>query len=112
MEPLNHPHSSGKVMLPNATAVLVLGICSIVFSCMFVGLICGIIGIVLAGKGRKMYKESPASYEGWGQLNAGWIMSIIGMCLSGLYVIYWIIVVAIVGASATSIWNMSNSGAY
>ena len=99
-------------MLPNATTVLVLGICSIVFSCMFIGLVLGIVGIVLAGKGRKMYKESPAAYDGWGQLNAGWIMSIIGTCLAGLYVVYWIIVVAIMGSAAATFWNMSNSGSY
>lgn len=111
MEPLNQPHSTGKVMLPNATTVLVLGICSIVFSCFF-GAILGIIGLVLSGKGRKMYKESPQSYDGWGQLNAGWIMSIIGTVLGGLYIIYWIIVVLIMGSAAVSIWSMGNSGAY
>ena len=95
-----------KVMLPNATAVLVLGICSIVFSCVFVGLVCGIIGLVLSGKGRKMYKENPALYDGWGQLNAGYIMSIIGLAISGLYVIYWIIWVAILGTATWGMWNM------
>jgi len=95
-----------KVMLPNATAVLVLGICSIVFSCVFVGLVCGIIGLVLSGKGRKMYKENPALYDGWGQLNAGYIMSIIGLAISGLYVIYWIIWVAILGTTTWGMWNM------
>jgi hypothetical protein len=77
-----------KPTLPNATAVLVLGICSIVFSCFFVGVICGIIGLVLASKGRTMYRDNPNLYEGYGQLNAGWIMSIIGVVLGGLYVIY------------------------
>ncbi len=81
-----------KQQLPNATAVLVLGICSIVFGCFFVGLILGIIGMVLAGKGRKLYKEDPNAYEGWGSLNAGFIMSIIGTVLGGLYVLYAIVV--------------------
>ncbi|MGZ8537929.1 MAG: CCC motif membrane protein [Flavisolibacter sp.] len=80
-----------KQPLPNATAVLVLGICAIVFSCFFIGLICGIIGLVLAQKGRAMYRENPNLYEGYGQLNAGWIMSIIGVILGGLYVIYALI---------------------
>ena len=80
-----------KETLPNATAVLVLGICAIVFSCFFIGLICGIIGLVLAQKGRAMYRENPNLYEGYGQLNAGWIMSIIGVILGGLYVIYALI---------------------
>jgi hypothetical protein len=77
-----------KPTLPNATAVLVLGICSIVFSCFFVGVICGIIGLVLASKGRTMYRDNPNLYECYGQLNAGWIMSIIGVVLGSLYVIY------------------------
>ena len=50
---------SEKQTLPNSTAVLVLGICSIVFGCFFVGLILGIIGISMSGKGRKMYKDNP-----------------------------------------------------
>ena len=94
-----------KTMLPNATAVLVLGICAIVFSCVFVGLVCGIIGLVLSGKGRKMYKENPALYDGWGQLNAGFIMSIIGLSISALYIVYWIIWVAILGTASTMWWS-------
>ena len=112
MENLNQPQnqnspSNPKVQLPNATAVLVLGICSIVFACFFVGAILGIIGLVLGSKAKKIYKESPASYDGYGQLNAGYIMSIIGTCLGGLYLIYWIIWVAILGTAMSGIWNMS-----
>ena len=86
-----------KQTLPNSTAVLVLGICSIVFGCFFVGVILGIVGLNMAGKGRKMYNANPELYDGYGALNAGWIMSIIGTILGGLYTIYWIIVVAILG---------------
>ncbi len=105
MENPNQPLFESKTTLPNATAVLVLGICSIVFSCFFVGLILGIIGITMSSKGRQLYKASPSAYEGYGQLNAGFIMSIIGTCLGGLYVVYWIIVVAIIGSSAPALWN-------
>ncbi len=97
-----------RSMLPNATAVLVLGICSIVFSCFFIGLILGIIGLSLAGKGRRMHKEAPGMYEGYGQLNAGYIMSIIGIVLGGLYVLYYIIIVLIVGSAAFSITTIGN----
>ena len=90
-----------KTTLPNSTAVLVLGICSIVFSCLFVGLVLGIIGIVLAGKGRKMYKEDSSLYEGYGALNAGFITSIIGVSISVLYIIYYVFVIsALVGTAA------------
>jgi hypothetical protein len=101
------PSNQPKAMLPNATAVLVLGICSIVFGCLFVGLILGIIGLVLGNKSRKLYKENPAIWEGYNQLNAGWIMSIIGLAISALYTIYYIFWIVIFGAAAASFWNMS-----
>jgi hypothetical protein len=88
-----------KQPLPNATAVLVLGICSIVFSCVFIGLVLGIIGLVLGSKGRKLNKQNPTAYTGFQNLNAGWICSIIGTCLGGLYVLYYIIVIAILGSA-------------
>ena len=96
---------STKETLPNSTAVLVLGICSIVFSCFFVGLILGIIGLNISSKGRKLWKESPEKYEGYGTLNAGWIMSLIGTILGGLYILYWIVAVAILGGTAFSIFH-------
>lgn len=96
-----------KPMLPNATAVLVLGICSIVFACFFVGFILGIIGIVLSSKPRKMSKANPELYDGAGQVNAGFICSIIGTCLGVVYVIYWIVVVAILGGTAFSLSHMN-----
>lgn len=111
MENANPPQnqnmfSNPKTMLPNATAVLVLGICSIVFSCFFVGAILGIIGLVLGAKGKKIYKENPEIYDGFGQLNAGYIMSIIGICIGGLYLIYWIIWVIILGTASATLWSM------
>ena len=81
-----------KQTLPNATAVLVLGICSIVFSCAFIGLILGIIGLSMGSKSKKLYQASPDSYDGFGSLNAGYIMSIIGTIFSGLYMLYFIVV--------------------
>lgn len=92
-----------KETLPNSTAVLILGICSIIFGCFFIGIILGIVGLTMAGKGRRMYRENPELYEGYGALNAGWIMSIIGTILGGLYTIYWIVVVAIIGGAAFSL---------
>jgi hypothetical protein len=107
MENSNQPLFNNKAVLPNSTAVLVLGICSIVFSCLFVGLILGIIGLVLSKPGRQMYKQNPGMYDGYGQLNAGYIMSIIGTCLGGLYVLYVIIWVVIIGTGSASIWQMN-----
>ena len=97
---------SQKQSLPNSTAVLVLGICSIVFGCFFVGLILGIIGITMASKGRKMYKDNSELYDGYGALNAGWILSIIGVVMSALYVFYWVIAVAILGGVGFSLLHL------
>ena len=104
MDNLNQPQSTPKTVLPNAATVLVLGICSIVFSCAIVGLALGIIGLVLSGKGRKMYRENPSLYDGYGQLNAGFIMSIIGTALGGIYTCYYIIAVMIIGVAAHTPW--------
>jgi hypothetical protein len=93
---------STKQTLPNSTGTLVLGICSIVFGCFFVGLILGIIGLVMSGKGKQMYNSNPDLYDGYGALNAGRIMSIIGVILSGLYIIYFLFV----GAAAFAILGM------
>jgi len=95
-----------KQTLPNSTVVLVLGICSILFGCFFVGLVLGIIGISLSSNGRRMYRENPDLYEGYGALNAGWIMSIIGTILGGLYIFYWIIAVAILGGAGFSLLQL------
>jgi len=81
------PVQGPKGSLPNATAVLVLGICSIVFSCFFIGLACSVVGIVLANKGRIMYRENPNLYDGYSMLNAGWIMSIIGVVLGSISIV-------------------------
>ena len=83
---------SEKQNLPNSTAVLVMGILSIVLTCLYgLGLVLGIIGLVLGNKGKKTYKANPEMYSGYGNLNAGWIMSIIGVALSGLYLLFILI---------------------
>lgn len=94
-----------KQNAPFAVAAMVLGICSIVFGCMFVGLICGIVGLVLAKKGTEAYNEAPDQYTGDGMLKAGKITSIIGIILSALYIVYWIIWVAILGTAYASLWS-------
>lgn len=80
-----------RTPLPNGTAVFVLGVCSVLFSCLCIGLILGIIGLLLSREGRNLYKRSPHLYEGYGLLNAGFILSIIGTALGALSVIYFAI---------------------
>ena len=81
--------------LPNATLVLVMGILSIVGCCCYgiPGLIFGIVAIILGTKATKIYKQDPQLYTGYGNVQAGKIMGIIGVVLSVLAVIYilWVI---------------------
>ena len=104
----NNP--SNQILLPNSTAVLVLGILSIVFCwCIgIVGLVLGIIALVLAGKGAKLYLENPNQYtvSSYNNLKAGKICAIIGTILSGLYFIYYIFLICFIGALATAMpWD-------
>jgi hypothetical protein len=88
-----------KRNLPNATAVLVLGILSIVTCCCygFIGLILGIIALVLAKKDMAAYKESPELYNNYSNLNTGRILAIIGVVLSSLYLLLIIAAIALHG---------------
>ncbi|MEP6676856.1 MAG: CCC motif membrane protein [Ferruginibacter sp.] len=85
--------------LPNATAVLVLGIISIV-----VCSICGIIGLVLANQDLRLYNNHPEMYtEGsLSNLKAGRICSIIGVVILGLSILYVICVLLIFGSFSNS----------
>ena len=88
-----------KQNAPYAVAALVLGICSLLFGCFFVGLVCGIIGLVLANKGLAAYNANPAAYSGFGMLKAGKVTSILGIIFGAIYVVYYIVAVAILGSA-------------
>ncbi|GAB5418820.1 MAG: hypothetical protein Crog4KO_02000 [Crocinitomicaceae bacterium] len=87
----------GNGQLPNAVATLVLGIVSIV-GCLFYGLpglICGVIGLSLHSKDKKLYNSNKAKYESsYKMANAGYICAIIGTSLSALYFIIIVFVFA------------------
>ncbi len=89
--------------LPNATAVLVLGILSIVLCLCYgiVGLILGIVALVLAKKDKKLYTEFPGAYTeaSFKNMNAGRICAVIGLILSALYVLFYIVLIAAFGVS-------------
>jgi hypothetical protein len=99
MEPidnnLNQPNQFNQYQevpaVPNSTAILVLGIISIVGAICYgiPGLICGIIALVLAGKSRRMYNENPGRYSlaSYNNMNAGRVCAIIGTILSALAII-------------------------
>jgi uncharacterized membrane protein len=101
---LLRPNYGGQQTLPNATASLVLGIISIVATfCYGIGIICGIIGLVLANKDRKLYQSAPELYSAssFSTSTAGRVCSIIGTILSGIYILIIVIALIFVGTLAT-----------
>lgn len=93
IDPLSSNNSFAPKTLPNSTAVLVLGIISIV-GCIFAGVpgvICGIIAIVLHKKDKAIYETNTSEFESsFKNSRAGFICGIIGLCLSAVYLIWWI----------------------
>lgn len=75
--------------LPNATAVLVLGILSIVLC--GVGAVLGIIAIVLANKDLKLYNAGGGVYSlaSYNNAKAGRICGVIGLIVSSLVIIVY-----------------------
>ena len=78
----------GQQELPNATAILVLGIISIVgcFS-IIVGSITGIIALILIHKAKKLINQNLTTYttSSINNIKVGQVCAIIGICLSVLY---------------------------
>lgn len=102
MDQLNHPLEQRP--LPNATAVLVLGILSIVtcFCYGVLGIILGIIALVLASKDKALYMSAPDNYlqNSFKNMSTGRICAIIGIVLSVLYLVMIIGVIAFIGFDA------------
>jgi hypothetical protein len=88
--------------VPNATTILVMGICSVVLGCFGVGLVMGIIGLVMSKKSKAIYRENPELYDDYGNVQAGFILSIIGICIGGLSVLYYLFVFLFVFFGAAS----------
>jgi hypothetical protein len=104
--PQNGGFGGMQIALPNATAVLVLGILSIVTCCCYgvIGLIAAIVAIVLSKKDRVLYLNNTNAYtEGsFKNLNAGRICAIIGLILSLLVVIFYSVLFFTIGFKAMS----------
>lgn len=81
--------------LPNATAILVLGILSLIFCwCYgFLGLILGIIAVVMAATQRRAYLASPEEYteSSFRNVNSGRTCGIIAICIAAFIVIFWVL---------------------
>lgn len=95
--------------LPNANATLALGIISIATCWIYAvpGIVCGIIAIVLGNKDKAVYETDPAAYaNSYKNSQAGKICGIIGLSLSGLFLLYVIFVLAVIGTmgGGSNIW--------
>lgn len=80
-----------KTMAPYSVVTLVLGICAIIFNFVFIGIACGIVGLIFANKGLAQYKRIPENYTGKDMLIAGKITAIVGIILGMISIINGII---------------------
>jgi hypothetical protein len=100
----------GQVTLPNAGAVLTLGIISIALCWCYgiVALVCGIIALVLGNKSLALYKANPNNYtlSSYNNLKAGRVCAIIGTILSALMFLYMLVVLVFVGTAMSAMpWD-------
>ncbi len=99
---LNNSGTQMQLALPNSTAVLVLGILSIIGCWCYgiFGLILGVIGLVLGKRDMQLYQQNPNAYtaSSYGNVKAGRICSIIGVAGGGAYILFLIVYVIIYGA--------------
>lgn len=88
--------------LPNATAVLVLGILSIITCCCYgiLGLVIGIVALVLYKQDKTLYTENPSMYTNYSNLQTGYILSIIGIVLSVIYLLFIVWIISYFGLEA------------
>lgn len=97
-------HYNMQQSLPNSTAVLILGIFSILTCCCYgvIGLLLGFIALVLVRKDRTLYAANAAFYteSSLKNLNAGRVCAIIGVTLNILLIIFMGIMIAIFGLAA------------
>ncbi|MBA3664559.1 MAG: hypothetical protein H0W61_10170 [Bacteroidetes bacterium] len=95
--------------IPNSVGVLVLGILSIVFCWCYgiLAIIMGIIAIILANQGEKLYQLNPRAYTlaSYKNLKAGKICGIIGLSLGAVYILIIIVYVIVLGSAAFGAFN-------
>lgn len=85
--------------LPNVTIVIVLSIIGFVCCCFagIPGLLFGGIGLILALKDEKKYKENPEGYSNYSQLKTAKILAIVALAIGALYLIYTIFSISQMG---------------
>lgn len=89
--------------LPNATAVLILGILSIPGCCFYcIGLVFAIIALVLAKKDKALVEANPEGYDNYSTLKTGRVLAIIGLVINIIALVMTIAVIALFGFAALS----------
>lgn len=88
--------------LPNATAVLVLGILSVLTCWCYgiIGIVLSIVALFLAKKDITLYKETPEKFNNYSNLNTGRVLAIIGLILSVITIVSLIWIINIIGMDA------------
>ena len=105
--PPNSGYNYGIVQsLPNSTAVLILGILSILTCCCYgvIGLVLGVVALILSKRDRAAYAANMSYYteSSFKNLNAGRVCAIIGLILNILVILISIIAIAILGWATVS----------
>ncbi len=80
--------------IPNANAILTLGILSIVGCGLYIipGLVCGIISLSLFPKAKRIYLEDPARFEdSYKNAKGGFVCAVIGTSLAALFFLFFIV---------------------
>lgn len=94
-----------KQKLPNATASLVLGLLAFLTFCCYgiFGILFGVIGLILSLKDAKRLKENPTDYDNVTLHKIGKVLSVIGIVLGVLALIFYIWMILKIGPE-----NMQN----
>jgi hypothetical protein len=106
MEALDQKPQAGQ--LKNAVGALVLGILSIL-TCMcygVIGLILAIIGLVISKQDNQLVKDNPdVMYMNAGALKAGRILCIIGLVFNILMIIYFVVILLVIGTEDPQVFD-------
>jgi magnesium-transporting ATPase (P-type) len=103
-------YNPSRLDLPNSTAVLVLGILSIVLSCWYfsiIGVVLSIIALVLSSKDLTRYYTNPDLFtiSSFNNLKAGRVCAIIGLVVAIIFFIFMVLI--LVGVFVTMpFWGM------
>lgn len=91
--------------LPGASTVLTMGILSIVgtlFCCGPFGAIFSVIGLVKAKTANQLYLQTPENYTDYSNVKTGKILSYIGLALSLIYLVLFILYFGFIVAMITA----------